>query len=86
MNANHTTDEPMPNGGPPETPMTVKEAARTLAVSPRVIYRLLVAGRLPGHKIGGAWRLNRRKIEALAQPHERLPAAVARTELAERAD
>lgn len=49
-------------------PMTVKEAAATLRVSPRVVYRLLNAGELPGHKIGGSWRLNRRRIEAMTEP------------------
>jgi excisionase family DNA binding protein len=38
--------------------LTVKQAAQVLAVSPRLVYRLLNAGHLQGVRVGGAVRVS----------------------------
>ena len=44
--------------------LSVEETARWLGVTPRTVYRLVKRGRLPGFKVGGQWRFNRRMLES----------------------
>ena len=44
--------------------LTTEEAAQYLKTSPDTIKRLARAGRIPGVKIGRAWRFRRRDIDA----------------------
>lgn len=43
--------------------MTVPEVAAYLKLAPSTIYRLAQAKKLPGRKVGGAWRFSRQGIE-----------------------
>jgi excisionase family DNA binding protein len=52
-----------PQSRPDEIVMTVKEVAAFLRLSEATIYRLAKRGRIPGIKIGGAWRFRRRLVE-----------------------
>ena len=59
--------------------LTVAEAADYLRVSRITVYRLLASRRLPGFKVGAAWRLDREQIERWSarnqqQERELLPA------------
>ncbi len=46
----------------PDLVMTVPEVAEYLKLAPSTIYRLAKAGKLPGRKVGGAWRFSRQGI------------------------
>jgi excisionase family DNA binding protein len=52
--------------------MNITELSEHLRVHPTTIYRLLREGRIPGFRVGSAWRFNRRAIEiwekAVAEP------------------
>ncbi|MCL4868721.1 MAG: helix-turn-helix domain-containing protein [Anaerolineae bacterium] len=49
--------------------MTVKEVSHFLKLTEATIYRLAQEGKLPGRKIGGAWRFSRRHLtEWVASP------------------
>lgn len=51
------------------TVMTVADVAAFLRLSESTVYRLAQEGKLPGRKIGGAWRFLRPALEQwLAQP------------------
>lgn len=43
--------------------MTIGELAAHLRVHPTTIYRLLREGRIPGFRVGSAWRFSRGAIE-----------------------
>ncbi|HYB89767.1 MAG TPA: helix-turn-helix domain-containing protein [Candidatus Binataceae bacterium] len=43
--------------------LTIGELSRHLRVHPTTIYRLLRKGRIPGFRVGSAWRFNRTAIE-----------------------
>lgn len=44
--------------------LTVRQLATLLQMVPRTVYRLCDQGRLPGRKIGHAWRFHRGLIDA----------------------
>lgn len=46
----------------PDLVLTVPEVAEFLKLAPSTIYRLAKAGKLPGRKVGGAWRFSRQGI------------------------
>lgn len=48
--------------------LTVEEAAAKLKVTPVTIYRMARRGKLPAVKVGKAWRISRKKLEALFEP------------------
>ncbi len=57
------------SGGEPDPVMTVSEVAAYLKIAESTVYRLVKERRLPGRKVGGAWRFSRRELEKwLAQP------------------
>jgi len=43
--------------------LTITELSAYLRVHPTTIYRLLREGRIPGFRVGSAWRFNRASIE-----------------------
>ncbi len=43
--------------------MTIAELSAHLRVHPTTIYRLLREGRIPGFRVGSAWRFSRAAIE-----------------------
>jgi excisionase family DNA binding protein len=47
-----------------ESAMTVKDVASFLNVDEKTIYRLVIKGQIPGFKVLGSWRFQRRDIHA----------------------
>ncbi|HUO03582.1 MAG TPA: helix-turn-helix domain-containing protein [Candidatus Binataceae bacterium] len=47
----------------PEDIITIGELSDHLKVHPTTIYRLLREGRVPGFRVGSAWRFSRAAIE-----------------------
>jgi len=43
--------------------LTLQEAAELLKVSKKTAYRMVQAGRLPGFKVGSAWRFRESDID-----------------------
>ena len=43
--------------------LTIAELSEHLRVHPTTIYRLLREGRIPGFRVGSAWRFSRASIE-----------------------
>ena len=57
------------SGGESDPVMTVSEVAAYLKIAESTVYRLVKEGRLPGRKVGGAWRFSRQELEKwLVQP------------------
>lgn len=44
--------------------LTVREVAAYLKIKEKTAYRLAAEGKIPGFKVGGAWRFRRRDIES----------------------
>lgn len=42
--------------------LTMREVAELLKINEKTAYKLAAAGRLPGFKVGGSWRFERREI------------------------
>jgi excisionase family DNA binding protein len=51
----------------PDDVLTAKEAAVYLRVSLKTLYRLVSAGKIPGQKVGRAWRFRRVDLIAFLQ-------------------
>ena len=43
--------------------MTIKEVAEYLKLKEKTAYRLAAEGKIPGFKVGGAWRFKRGEID-----------------------
>lgn len=43
--------------------MTIREVAEYLKLTEKTAYRLAAEGKIPGFKIGGAWRFRRGEID-----------------------
>ena len=43
--------------------MTIREVAEYLKLTDKTAYRLAAEGKLPGFKVGGAWRFRKRDID-----------------------
>ena len=41
---------------------TIKEVATYLKIKEKTAYALVAQGKIPGFKVGGAWRFNKNKI------------------------
>jgi excisionase family DNA binding protein len=50
--------------------MTVKDCAEILHISGQLVKELLRAGKLPGRKIGRAWRVNKSDLQAYLSKRE----------------
>lgn len=44
--------------------MTLKEVAAYLKITEKTAYRLTAEGKIPGFKVGGAWRFKRSDVES----------------------
>lgn len=44
--------------------MTIKEVASYLKLTEKTAYRLAADGKIPGFKVGGAWRFRQGEIDA----------------------
>jgi len=54
--------------------LTVSEVADYLKVNERTVYRLAAAKKIPGFKVGTAWRFRRTELEAwISAQSETLP-------------
>jgi excisionase family DNA binding protein len=42
--------------------LTIREVADLLKINEKTAYKLAAAGKLPGFKVGGSWRFERREI------------------------
>lgn len=47
----------------PESALTVREVATYLRVNEKTVYRLALAGGIPGFRVAGAWRFRREDID-----------------------
>ena len=47
----------------PDEIMTIQEVAAYLKIKEKTAYRLVAEGKIPGFKVGGAWRFRRAEIE-----------------------
>ncbi len=47
--------------------LTICEVAEYLKINEKTAYRLAAEGRLPGFKVGGAWRFRKDEIEKLTK-------------------
>ncbi|MBN67301.1 MAG: DNA-binding protein [Rickettsiales bacterium] len=43
--------------------MTIREVAEYLQLTEKTMYRLAAEKKIPGFKVGGAWRFKRQEIE-----------------------
>lgn len=57
-----------------EIVMTMREVAQFLKLTEKTAYRFALEGKIPGFKVGGAWRFRRDEIERLTrgEPVERI--------------
>ena len=44
--------------------MTIREISAYLKITEKTAYRLTAEGKIPGFKVGGAWRFRKREIDA----------------------
>jgi excisionase family DNA binding protein len=54
-----------------EPAMTVRQVADYLNVAPKVVYRLVQQGDLPGFKVAGTWRFKRADIDGWIEDQKR---------------
>lgn len=47
--------------------LTIREVSNYLKINEKTAYRLASEGKLPGFKVGGAWRFRRDEIEKLTK-------------------
>ncbi|MCI0579204.1 MAG: helix-turn-helix domain-containing protein [Chloroflexi bacterium] len=47
----------------PDVIMTVQEVSAYLKLAESTVYKLAREGKLPGRKVGGAWRFSRKGLE-----------------------
>ena len=56
-----------------EQAMTVKDVAAFLNVNEKTIYRLVIKGQIPGFKVLGSWRFQRRDIDLWIESKKQKP-------------
>jgi len=47
--------------------LTIREIAEYLKLNEKTAYRLAAEGKIPGFKVGGAWRFRKDEIERLTR-------------------
>lgn len=57
--------------------MTIREIAEYLKLNEKTTYRLVAEGKIPGFKVGGAWRFRLSEIERWIEAQERIHAGKA---------
>lgn len=53
---------PIPGRGMTDEILTIREVADLLKINEKTAYKLASAGKIPGFKVGGSWRFERREI------------------------
>lgn len=43
--------------------LTIKEVSAYLKITEKTAYRLTAEGKIPGFKVGGAWRFRKRELD-----------------------
>lgn len=43
--------------------LTIREVAEYLKLAEKTVYRLVAEGKIPGFKVGGAWRFRKSEID-----------------------
>ena len=43
--------------------LTIREVAEYLKLAEKTVYRLIAEGKIPGFKVGGAWRSRKSEID-----------------------
>ncbi|MFH1843720.1 MAG: helix-turn-helix domain-containing protein [bacterium] len=66
--------------------LTVREVARLLRVNERTVYRMALAGRLPGFRVEGTWRFLESDIAAWVAQQKKLANAGAHERTATQSD
>ncbi|MBE3561659.1 MAG: helix-turn-helix domain-containing protein [Ktedonobacteraceae bacterium] len=56
-----------------KTPISAREAAKMLGVTPRTVIRLVERNEIPGFKVGDVWRFYREDIQRYIDTHMRGP-------------
>lgn len=51
--------------------MTIREVANYLKLNEKTTYRLVSEGKIPGFKVGGAWRFRKAEIDRWIEEQER---------------
>lgn len=51
--------------------MTIREVANYLKLNEKTTYRLVSDGKIPGFKVGGAWRFRKAEIDRWIEEQER---------------
>ncbi|MCB1563970.1 MAG: helix-turn-helix domain-containing protein [Alphaproteobacteria bacterium] len=51
--------------------MTIRELAAYLKMAEKMLYRLAAQGKIPGFKVGGAWRFRKSEIDKWIETQER---------------
>ncbi len=51
--------------------MTIREVANYLKLNEKTTYRLVSDGKIPGFKVGGAWRFRKTEIDRWIEEQER---------------
>lgn len=51
--------------------LTIREVAEYLKLNEKTTYRLVAEGKIPGFKVGGAWRFRRSEIERWIEMQEK---------------
>lgn len=54
-----------------EVIMTLDEVAEYLKIKKKTLYNLVQQGRLPGFKVGGAWRFKREDLDLWIEERKR---------------
>ena len=67
--------DPMTNDPKPDEILTLKEVAAYLKLAERTVYLYSQTGRLPGIKIGSAWRFRRADIDQWLEEQRRITEA-----------
>jgi len=63
-----------------ESAMTVREVAAYLSVAEKTIYRLAQKGELPGFKVAGAWRFQRKDLDLWIEAQKEVASKQGETE------
>lgn len=54
--------------------LTIQDVAKYLKLNEKTAYRLVAEGKLPGFKVGGAWRFRREDLETWIEKQKTIDA------------
>lgn len=52
--------------------ITIKEVAEYLRIKEKTVYDLAAKGKIPGFKVGGSWRFDRKDIEKWIEKQKKI--------------